>query len=107
MLLLLLIFTSALCAAAKAVDDAVNDAEKHGSLLKSIHGGSIGGGSTARPSLLLTVLTSNNLPLLRLSLESVRDQAPHNLDVRTVIVVNSVQEDYFQRVREEFGRVHE
>ena len=52
---------------------------------------------------LITLLTSSNEKLLKLSYESVINQKNHNLDYNVIIVVNSLDGDYYKDVCEEFS----
>lgn len=52
---------------------------------------------------LITLLTSNNEKLLKLSYETVINQKNHDLDYDVIIVVNSLNVDYYNNVCEEFS----
>lgn len=52
---------------------------------------------------LITLLTSNNEKLLKLSYETVINQKNHDLDYDVIIVVNSLNSDYYNNVCEEFS----
>ena len=52
---------------------------------------------------LITLLTSSNERLLKLSYETVINQKNHNLDYEVIIVVNSLNSDYYSDVCKEFS----
>ena len=52
---------------------------------------------------LITLLSSSNEKLLKLSYETVINQKNHNLDYDVIIVVNSLNSDYYSDVCEEFS----
>ena len=54
---------------------------------------------------LITLLTSSNEKLLKLSYDSVVNQKNHNIDYTIIIVVNSLNSDYYQNVCNEFTNI--
>ena len=54
---------------------------------------------------LITLLTSSNEKILKLSYDSVVNQKNHNIDYSIIIVVNSLDGDYYQNVCDEFKTI--
>ena len=52
---------------------------------------------------LITLLSSSNEKLLKLSYETIINQKNHNLDYDVIIVVNSLNSDYYSDVCNEFS----
>jgi len=50
---------------------------------------------------LVTLLTSSKLHFLKIAIECFEKQLPNNLDVKLIIVVNTLKEDYYQKVKNE------
>jgi len=51
---------------------------------------------------ILCILTSSNEKLLKISYESALNQNNHNLDYTIIIIVNSLNPEYYNNVCEEF-----
>jgi len=54
---------------------------------------------------LVTLLTSSNEKILKLSYESVINQKNHSIDYNIIIVVNSLDSNYYQNVCDEFKNI--
>ena len=54
---------------------------------------------------LLCILTSSNEKLLKISYESALNQNNHNLDYTIIIIVNSLNPEYYHNVCEEFKNI--
>lgn len=56
---------------------------------------------TKKQRILVTLLTSSKFNYLKLAIECVEQQLSNNLDVTLIIVVNTLKEEYYQKVKEE------
>ena len=54
---------------------------------------------------LITLLSSSNEKLLKLSYNTIINQYKHNLNYTIVIVVNTLDKSYFQKVQKEFENI--
>ena len=50
---------------------------------------------------LVTLLTSSKFNYLKLAIECVEQQLSNNLDITLIIIVNTLKEDYYQKVKDE------
>jgi hypothetical protein len=55
---------------------------------------------------LITLLSSSNEKLLKLSYNTIINQYKHNLNYTIVIVVNTLDKSYFQKVQQEFENIN-
>ena len=51
--------------------------------------------------ILITLLTSSKLDYLKQAIKCVEEQLCHNLDIKLIIVVNTLKENYYQKVKDE------
>jgi hypothetical protein len=54
---------------------------------------------------IITLLSSNNSELLKLSYNSILNQINHNIDYTIILIINSLDKDYYNDVKKEFQNI--